>query len=108
MLIVPDTVSESVEKALNEITTCYDMNALRLKAISVYWLYLSVHYLVCLPQEAFFTLNEQKRQEMKRIKDILMIVLKAISGSQTAAAGDSNGIYRGYIDRWNKIVTQRN
>jgi hypothetical protein len=77
-----------------------DLEALQIKPISIYWLYLSGHYRACLPVEPFLTLNEERRPEMKRIKDLEMKLLQILFSGEC-------GISKAYCERWNKIVELR-
>lgn len=52
---------------------------LKVSFISVYWLYFSAYFFYELPLPPFETFNDQRRPEIKRIKDILMHTLKVIS-----------------------------
>ncbi len=76
------------------------MEALHLKYVSIYWLYLSAYYYTELPLEPFYApFNDKNRPEMKRIKDLIMLSFKASTGNKD--------IYERYCNRWNKVV-QRN
>ncbi len=83
---------------MEDLRTGLDCEAMHLKFVSVYWLYLSAFYFVELPLEVFETMNLQgQRDERGRLKDLIVLSLKA----------EWKQAYNEYKERWNKILERR-
>jgi len=83
---------------VEDLKTGLDCEAMHLKFVSVYWLYLSAFYFVELPLEVFETLNLQgQRDERGRLKDLIVLSLKA----------EWKQAFNEYKERWNKILERR-
>ena len=95
---LPDTLDPTIQRVVEDLKTGLDCEAMHLKFVSVYWLYLSAFYFVELPLEVFETLNLQgQRDERGRLKDLMVLSLKA----------EWKQAYNEYKERWNKILERR-
>ena len=95
---LPDTLDPTIQRLVEDLKTGLDCEAMHLKFVSVYWLYLSAFYFVELPLEVFETLNLQgQRDERGRLKDLIVLSLKA----------EWKQAYNEYKERWNKILERR-
>lgn len=95
---LPDTLDPTIQRVVEDLKTGLDCEAMHLKFVSVYWLYLSAFYFVELPLEVFETLNLQgQRDERGRLKDLIVLSLKA----------EWKQAYNEYKERWNKILERR-